>query len=108
MSNVNKTLVTIFGHAYRIGSDSADAAYIQEAAAYLDARMRSAAEATGRRAPMELAIQAAMEIADQVLASRHSRDALLDAADKRIDSFTRRLEGRDDLFGRPPDPPPGD
>ena len=108
MSNENKTLVTIFGHSYRIGSDSADAAYIQEAAAYLDGKMREAAEATGRRAPLELVIQAAMEIADEVLSNRQRKDDLLDAADERIDSFARRLESRADLLGDPPAPPAGE
>lgn len=108
MSNENKTLVTIYGHAYRIGSDRANAEYIQEVAAYLDARMRSAAEVTGRRAPLELTVQAAMEIADEMLSCRQRKDALLDAADERIDSFARRLENRADLFGGGPASSPGD
>jgi len=114
MSNENKTLVTIFGHPYRIGSDCADAEYIQEAAAYLDTKMREAAAATGQRAPLEVAIQAAMGIADEVLSSRQRREALLDAADQRIDTFARRLESRADLSadtgadGSAPVGPPGD
>ncbi|MFH1568994.1 MAG: cell division protein ZapA [Gemmatimonadota bacterium] len=93
------TVVRIYGHSYKIGSDQDGAEYIEQAAAYLDGKMRGAAQASGRRNPLEIAIQAAMEIADEVLTARRQKDSLLNQADERIDSFARRLETRADLFG---------
>ena len=92
MSRENSTLVKIFGRRYQIGSDSDSPAYIETAATYLDEKMRSAAETVGRRAPLDVAILAAMEIAQEVLAERRKKEALLSEADDQINSFTRRLE----------------
>jgi cell division protein ZapA (FtsZ GTPase activity inhibitor) len=92
MSSKNNTIVQIFGHQYRIASDSADASYVEEAAALLDGRMRQVASSTRRKVPLEIAIQAAMEIADEVLKARGQRDQMLSDADERISRFTRKLE----------------
>ena len=94
MSLENITLVTIFGRRYRIGSDSDSPAYIETAAAYLDEKMQSAAETVGRRAPLDVAILAVLEIAQEVLVERKKKEALLNEADEQISSFTRRLEDR--------------
>ena len=90
------TVVTIFDQSFRIGSASSDAEAIREAAAFLDDRMRQVAVAARRRVPLEVAIVAAMEIADEVLSERDRRDQLLSDADERISHFTRRLEGGSD------------
>jgi len=94
MSMKNTTLVSILGRSYRISSDSDNPEYIERAAAYLDTRMREAAGSSARRAPLEQAVLAAMEIADQVLEERRKREDLLDIAEARIDSFASRLEQR--------------
>ena len=99
MSNKNMALISVLGRSYRIASDSATPAYAEKAAAYLDTRMREAAASSGRRAPLELAVLAAMEIADQVLEERRKKEDLLDAAEARIDSFASRLEQRSGLLG---------
>ena len=54
--------------------------------------MRSAAAAAGKRSPLDIAVLAAMEIAEQVLELRHQKERLLTEADERISAFTRRLE----------------
>jgi len=99
MSNENKALVSIYGRSYRLASDSSAPGHVERAAAYLDTRMREAAERSGRRAPFELAVLAAMEIADQVLEERRKKEELLDAAEARIESFASRLEQRPGLLG---------
>jgi cell division protein ZapA len=92
-SDSARTVVSIFDHQYRIGSASTGSDAIQQAAALLDERMRQIAVSTKRRAPLEVAILAAMELADEVLRYRDRRERLLNEADERISGFTRRLEG---------------
>jgi cell division protein ZapA (FtsZ GTPase activity inhibitor) len=87
-----KAVVRIFDHQYRIGSATADTGAIEKAAFLLDERMRQIAENMTRRVPLEVAILAAMEIADEVLRFRNKREQLLSEADERISRFTRKLE----------------
>ena len=87
------TVVQIFDHPYRIASAGADAEAIEKAAALLDERMRRIADKARRRVPLELAILAAMEIADEVIRHEDRREQLLSDADERISRFTRKLEG---------------
>lgn len=101
MSEQTRTVVQIFDHQYRIGSASADSDAIQQAATLLDERMRRIAGTTKRRVPLEVAILAAMEIADEVLRFRNRREQLLSEADERISRFTRKLE--DETAGVDPD-----
>ena len=77
---------------FRLGSDSRDPEYIEKAAAYLDEKMRRAAEEAGKRSPFEIAILAAMEIAEEVLEERKKTERMLNQADERLSSFTERLE----------------
>ena len=108
MGSQNDTVVQIFDHRYRLASASADASYIQEAAAFLDERMRQIASVTRRKVPLEIAIVAAMEIADEVLQARDRREQLLSDADERISRFTRKLEdgSTGDLLGDQEEAPP--
>ena len=92
MSKDNSTLVQIFDHSLRISSEAGGEAHVKEAADYLDQKMRSAASAVGKRSPLDIAILAAMEIAEEILAVRGDKDELLCQADERIRFFTRRLE----------------
>ena len=92
MTEQSRTVVKIFDHQYRIGSASADAGAIQQAATFLDERMRQVAGSVKRRVPLEVAILAAMEIADEVLRFRNRREQLLSEADESISRFTRKLE----------------
>ena len=92
MTEQSRTVVKIFDHQYRSGSASADAGAIEQAAAFLDERMRQIAGNVKKRVPLEVAILAAMEIADEVLRFRNRREQLLSEADERVSRFTRKLE----------------
>ena len=95
MARDNSTLVTIYDHSLKIASDSADSDRILKAADYLDQMMRSAAENAGKRSSLDIAILAAMEVAEKVLGTRRNTEALLSEADERLSGFTRRLEEGD-------------
>ena len=95
MASDNSTVVTIYDHSLKIASDSADSARILKAADYLDQMMRSAAESAGRRSSLDIAILAAMEVAEKVLEIRLNKEALLSDADERISAVTGRLEEGD-------------
>ena len=92
MSKKDGVLVQIFDYQFRLGSDSREPEYIEKAAAYLDEKMRLAAEEAGKRSPFEIAILAAMEIAEEVLEERGKTELMLNQADERLSSFTERLE----------------
>ena len=90
MSSQNSTLVRIYNHQYNVTSDD-DSAGVERVALYLDEKMREASQSSGKTAPLEVAVMAAMEIAQEVMIERGKKEALLDQADERISSFTRRL-----------------
>jgi len=94
MSIENSRLVKIFNHQYHISSDEGDDERVQNVASYLDEKMHDAARSSGKTAPLEVAVMAAMEIAHEVLEGRSKKEELLDQADDRISSFTKRLESR--------------
>ena len=101
--------MTIFGHQYRIAADEADAKHVEVVASLLDGRMRRIATASRRRVALEIAIQAAMEIADEVLEAREKRDQLLTDADEHLNRFTRKIEdcaSTSDLLTGGEDPAP--
>jgi cell division protein ZapA len=88
-------VVQIYDQSFRLGSSSADPEQIRQAAAYLDDKMRALAAKRGRGVALELAILAAMEVADEVLSTQQRREQLLADADERIDQFTQTLEATD-------------
>ena len=92
MSKADNVLVEIFNHQFRLESDSKESDYIQKAAAYLDEKMKQAAIESGKKSPFDIAILAAMEIAEEVLDERAKAEHLLNQADERITSVTERLE----------------
>ena len=95
--------VEIFNQTYQLGtSEGRDAEYIQHAAAYLDEKMQEAAAEVGDRAPLDIAILAALNIAEEVLNARQRKDSLLDQADAHIDSFTQLLSNADSSDDPPP------
>lgn len=96
--------VEIFDQTYRLRCDEANAEYIQRAAAYLDEKMREAASG-GARKPLDIAILAAMNLAEEVLETRHQKNNLLDEADQRIDNFARLLDESQGLLDDKDDPP---
>jgi cell division protein ZapA len=64
--------VQIFGQSYSIRGEL-DEAYVQELAAYVDARMHAIAEATGTVDTQRAAVLAALAIADELHSARHER-----------------------------------
>ena len=91
MSQNTPITVQIFNQTYRVSSEEADPKYIEKAAGYLDQKMQEAASGGARR-PLDIAILAAMNIAEEVLAARKNTEGLLNEADRRISDFTRFLE----------------
>ena len=96
MSSENSTLVRIFNHQYNLASDEGDGERVERVASYLDEKMHDAALSSGKTAPLEVAVMAAMEIAHEVLVGRSKKEALFDQAGERISSFTKRLESGGD------------
>ena len=88
--------VQIFNQAFRISADLEDPEYVQKAAAYLDKKMREAASA-GNRRPLDVAIMAAMNIAEEVMEARGRKESLVSQTDRRIDSFTKLLDDQPSL-----------
>ncbi len=99
------TSVQIYNQTYRLGSDQANSQSIKQAAAYLDKKIREAASVTGHRPLLDLAVLAAMEIAEEVLKERRKKETLLSEADRRISNFTRRLEDQSGDLPASSDPP---
>ena len=98
--------VEIFKQPYQLGtSEGRDAEYVRRAAAYLDEKMNEAAAAVGNRAPLDIAILAALNIAEEVLAARQQKERMLDQTDAQIDSFTQLLTDPDDKDDAEEDPP---
>ncbi|MFA6109781.1 MAG: cell division protein ZapA [Candidatus Latescibacterota bacterium] len=95
--------VEIFGRTYQFTSDDRDPEYVARAAKYLDEKMRQAAAAVGDRAPVDVAVLAAMEIAQEVLDARNRKAGLLDEADRRLDDVTRRISEKGEATP-PPSP----
>jgi len=63
------TLVTIYGKTYHLRGD--DPGYLHELAREVDGRMREVAEATGTADTLNVAILAALNIADECLQARN-------------------------------------
>ena len=96
MSGENAVSVKLFNQTYRLASNrNRDEEYIQRAAAYLDEKMREAAEHASHRAPLDIAILAALTIAEEVTKEQQKKDALLNEADEQIDSFTKKLNSEE-------------
>lgn len=92
MSQTQPVAVRIYNQTYHlVNSEDQDPEYIRHAAAYLDEKMQQIAATSGPRGPLDIAILAAINIAEEVLTARQHKDALLNRADARIDSFTQLL-----------------
>lgn len=92
MSQAQPVAVRIHDQTYHlVNNEGQDPEYIRLAAAYLDERMQQIATTIGHRGPLDVAILAALNIAEEVLHARQHKDALINRADARIDSFTQLL-----------------
>ena len=92
MSQAQPIAVRIYNQTYHlVNSEGQDPEYTRLAAAYLDEKMQQIAATITHRGPLDIAILAALNIAEEVLNARQHKDALIDRADARIDSFTQLL-----------------
>ncbi len=103
MSQTQPVTVRIYNQTYHlVNNEDQDPEYIRLAAAYLDEKMQQIATAIGHRGPLDIAILAALNIAEEVLTARQHKDALLNRADARIDSFTQLLSDDAPAADNPP------
>ena len=103
MSQSQPVTVRIYNQTYHlVNSDDQDPEYVRHTAAYLDEKMQQIATTIGHRGPLDIAILAALNIAEEVLSARQHKDALIDRADARIDSFTRLLSDDAPAADNPP------
>ena len=102
--------VQIYDRTYRLSSEDQDSQYIARAAEYLDQKMKESAKGADPRRPLDIAILAAVNIAEEVLEARGKKEGLLSEADQRISRFTRLLEDQTGSTSAndkdEPDPPP--
>ncbi len=66
LDSVGATPVTIFGRTYHLRGDE-EAAYLEELASIVDAKMTEVAEGTGTADTLKIAILASLNIADDFL-----------------------------------------
>ena len=99
MSSQPSVAVHIYDQEYQIRADEQDAERIRQLAAYVDEKMASVAASVARRSPLDIAVLAAMEIAQEVIELRRKRDSMVDEADQRLVTVTRRLEDQGPLQG---------
>ncbi len=103
MSQQQPIAVHIYNQTYQlVNSEDQDPEYIRLAAAYLDEKMQQTAAKVGHRSPLDIAILAALDIAEEVIRARQHKDALLNRADARIDSFTQLLSDDSPATDSPP------
>lgn len=86
------TRVQIFGREYLLQSEES-AEYAHSVAAYVDQKMAEIASQRNLADPARAAIMAAMEIADELLQRRDSRDRAGGRAADALDRLGRRMDG---------------
>lgn len=82
--------VTILGQEYPVRAD-ADAPYVREIAAFLDARMRRIHEAEPGRQPLRVAVLAGLNLADELFTLRRELQELERQYESKIREFTDHL-----------------
>ena len=107
MTNEKAVAVEIFDQKYNLAtSEKRDAEYIEQAAKYLDGKMRIAAENAGRHSNiLDIAILAALDIAEEVLQAREQKEYLVTEADAKVESIKEQLnKGQSDIEPSPSEP----
>jgi cell division protein ZapA len=82
--------VTILGQEYPVRAH-ADADYIREIAASLDARMRKIQQAEPDRPPLKVAVLAALNLIDEVFSLRREKVDLVDRYERKVREITEHL-----------------
>jgi cell division protein ZapA len=87
--------VQIFGKDYPIASDQ-NREYIQKLADYVDRKMSEVAAQGEALASGRIAVQACLNIADDLMRARNEKEQLIRTIQDRISGITRMIEGRPD------------
>ena len=87
----NLVHVEIFGQSYAL-SAGADAGYVEQLAAHVDAQMREVGKAAGAVDSLRVAVLAALNIADECFRLRDGKDGALGEARRRAASLARDLD----------------
>jgi cell division protein ZapA len=82
--------ISILGQEYPVRAD-ADADYIREIAALLDARMRLILQAEPSRTPLKVAILTALNLTDEVSTLKREKQELMDCYERKVREFTEHL-----------------
>ncbi|RPH94517.1 cell division protein ZapA [candidate division KSB1 bacterium] len=82
--------VTILGQDYPVRAD-ADADYVREIAAFVDARMRMIQKADPDRPSLHISILAALNLTDELFTLRREKQELVERYERKVREFTEHL-----------------
>lgn len=85
--------VNIYGQEYPIKSD-ADATYVQQIAEYVDRKMKEVAEKVPARIHSQLAVLAALHIADELFKEREDKEKKLSEVEEKTQSLIEWLDAK--------------
>jgi cell division protein ZapA len=85
--------VQIFGKDYPIASDQ-NREYVQKLAEYVDKKMTEIAEGGEALAWGKVAVQACLNIADDLMRTRNEKEQLIRTIEERISSIAKMIEER--------------
>lgn len=94
MNSVKREAVSIniLGKEYRIGCEAGEEEALIRAARLLDVRMREIRSGGKVIGTDRIAVMAALNLANELLAQENSKDAAASAANKRIRAMRERIE----------------
>lgn len=82
--------VSILGQEYPVRAD-ADADYIREIAAFVDARMRLIQQSDPERPALKVAILSALNLTDELFALRREKQDLAERYERKVRELTEHL-----------------
>lgn len=92
MSDSKTLTVSIFGKDYRISCDPSEEEELDQAARFLDGRMREIRASGSVIGTDRIAVMAALNLSHELLAEQHDTGSAASAANKRIRSLRERIE----------------
>jgi len=85
--------VNIFGQEYPIKSE-ADIGYVQRVAEYVDRKMKEIAEKIPARTQTQIAVLAALNIADDLFKEREDKEKKISEVEEKTQSLIERLDAK--------------
>jgi cell division protein ZapA len=85
-SEASLVSVTIFGQTYSLRADE-DSGYVEEAARYLDTKMRTLSESTGTSDPLRVAVLAGLNLVDELKKLQEQQRSV----EEQVEATTREL-----------------